>query len=58
MDWQELTHRAKKRMRNRAKQWLNHEAAIRMTPQRLQLTDPNNEMLGWLTTIAELTQMS
>ena len=58
MDWEELTHRAKKRMRNRAKKWLNHEAAIRMTPQRLQLTDPNNEVLGWLTMIAELTQMS
>ena len=55
-DWCALSHRTRKRMRNRVKSWLNTEAAARMTPERLQQRDPDGEVIGWLMTIGKLVQ--
>ncbi|HEV3020849.1 MAG TPA: ATP-dependent endonuclease [Pirellulales bacterium] len=52
--WEELTSRARRRLRDRAKRWLNREAVDRMTPERQAQRDPNGEVRGWLATIAEL----
>lgn len=52
--WHELTSRARKRQRNRAKRWLNTMAVDRMTVGRLAERDPDGEVRGWLGTIAEL----
>ena len=54
LDWQELSHRCRKRLRNRAKKWLNTEAAARLTRQLLHEQDPDDEVEDWLSTIAEL----
>ena len=51
--WAALSHRARKRQRNRAKQWLNTEAVSRMTPELLHERDPQGEVIGWLTAIAQ-----
>lgn len=37
-----------------AKEALNKHATKRMTVQRLQQTDPNNEIIGWLTDIRDM----
>lgn len=52
--WRELTSRARKRQRNRAKQWLNAVAVDRMTVERLAARDSDGEVRGWLGTIAGL----
>jgi hypothetical protein len=52
--WHELTPRARKRLRERAKHWLNCYAAACMTPQRIAQRDSADEIRGWLRTIAEL----
>jgi putative ATP-dependent endonuclease of OLD family len=53
--WEDLDRRTKKRLRNRAKRWLNAEAAGRMTPELLAERDPHGEVRGWLAVIAKLT---
>jgi hypothetical protein len=52
--WRDLPPRARKRLRERAKHWLNYYAATRMTPERIAQRDPAGEIRGWLRTIAEL----
>jgi hypothetical protein len=52
--WQLLPGRARKRLRERAKRWLNTHAAARMTAQRIDECDPAGEIRGWLQTIARL----
>ena len=49
--WESLSRRARQRVRNRAKAWLNTAAADRMTPERLAERDPAGEILMWLKTI-------
>ncbi len=51
--WDELTHRARKRLRYKAKKWLNTRAVERMTAARLAERD-GGEVRGWLATIASL----
>jgi hypothetical protein len=53
--WEDLSHRAQRRLRNRTKKWLNTAAVDRMTPARLAEQDPAGEVQGWLRTIASLT---
>jgi hypothetical protein len=52
--WESLSRRARRRLRDKAKKWLNQDAVDRMTPQRLAERDPHGEVIGWLRTIAEL----
>jgi hypothetical protein len=52
--WESLSRRARRRLRDKAKKWLNREAVDRMTPERLAERDPDDEVIGWLQTIAEL----
>jgi hypothetical protein len=53
--WGEIPPRARRRLRNRAKLWLNSAAAMRMTPERLAERDPRGDVRGWLSTIAWLS---
>lgn len=52
--WSELSSRGKRRLKNRAKKWINTEAVSRMTVQRLADRDPDGDIRLWLTTIAWL----
>jgi hypothetical protein len=52
--WESLSRRARRRLRDKAKKWLNRDAVDRMTPERLAERDPDGEVIGWLRTIAEL----
>lgn len=52
--WQSLSRRARRRLRDKAKKWLNREAVDCLTPERLAERDPDDEVIGWLQTIAEL----
>jgi hypothetical protein len=50
--WSELPSRGRRRLRDRAKKWLNTEAVARMTAARLAERDPDGDIRLWLTTIA------
>ena len=52
--WDDVPIRARRRLRDKVKRQLIHDAAARMTPQLLRESDPHGEIRGWLTTIAEL----
>lgn len=52
--WDVLSRRARRRLRDRAKAWLNTEAVERMTSERLAEQDPAGDVLSWLSAIAEL----
>jgi hypothetical protein len=52
--WESLTPRARRRLRNQAKGWLNTVAVDRMTTLRLAERDPAGEVREWLRTIASL----
>lgn len=54
LPWEELPSRARKRLREKAKRWLNREAVEQMTLERLDESDPDGDICGWLMTIAEL----
>jgi putative ATP-dependent endonuclease of OLD family len=54
--WELLPGRARKRLRERTKRWLNTHAADRMTAQRIDQCDPAGEIRGWLQTIAWLAR--
>jgi hypothetical protein len=56
--WHELSVRARRRLRNRAKSWLNTLAVDRMTVARFAQRDPNGEITGWLKSIAEMAGAS
>src|SRR5690606_7219315 len=57
-EWDSLSYRARRRLRDRAKRWLNTEAVDRMTPERLREGDPGGEILSWLRSLDELLQPS
>ncbi|HVX63810.1 MAG TPA: hypothetical protein VHC19_24525 [Pirellulales bacterium] len=48
--------RSHKRLRERAKRWLNTRAAERMTVERIEQCDPRGEIRLWLETIARLAR--
>ncbi|MEX1224024.1 MAG: ATP-dependent endonuclease [Pirellulales bacterium] len=52
--WELLTRRARSRMTQRAKRWLNTRAADQMTAELLKGRDPKGEILSWLATIGRL----
>jgi hypothetical protein len=52
--WESLSRRARRRLRDKAKKWLNRDAVDRMTPERLAERDLDSEVISWLRTIAEL----
>lgn len=54
LSWDASPARARKRRRDKAKQWLNVQAVERMTPSRLAQRDPQREVRSWLETIAQL----
>lgn len=53
-DWSALPARSRRRLKDRAKRWLNTEAISRMTVTRLTQRDPAGDIRSWLTTIAEM----
>ena len=52
--WGELSTRARRRLRNRAKSWLNTLAVDRMSVARFAERDPEGEIQGWFRKIADL----
>ncbi len=52
--WEELASRCHRRLRERAKHWLNTLAVDRMTRERLAERDPEGEVISWLRAIADL----
>jgi hypothetical protein len=52
--WAEMAPRSRRRLRNRAKRWLNTLAVDRMTAQQFAERDPAGEIRGWLRAIAEM----
>jgi putative ATP-dependent endonuclease of OLD family len=52
--WSSLLRRAKRRLAERAKRWLNMRAIERMTPELLAARDPQGEVDSWLRTIGAL----
>jgi hypothetical protein len=56
--WRELSARARRRLRNRAKTWLNTLAVDRMTVARFSERDPVGEINSWLRIVAEMAGAS
>ncbi|MEZ5941352.1 MAG: hypothetical protein R3C18_08180 [Planctomycetaceae bacterium] len=56
--WELHSQRARSRMANRAKRWLNTVAVNAMTPELLRARDPDNELIGWLRLMAQLIAAS
>ncbi len=54
--WEELSVRARKRLRYKAKRWLNTRAVEQMTVARLAERDVSGEVRAWLATIAALSR--
>jgi hypothetical protein len=54
--WDDLSSRARKRLRYKAKRWLNQRAAEKMTVERLAERDGRGEVRAWLATIAALSR--
>ncbi len=52
--WDDLSARARRRLRYKAKKWLNTRAVEQMTAARLAERDPDGEVRAWLATIAKL----
>ncbi len=52
--WDDLSARARKRLRYKVKRWLNTRAVEQMTAARLAERDPKGEVRAWLATIASL----
>ena len=52
--WEQLSQRARSRMSNRAKQWLNTKAVEQMTIAQLLESDPQGEIVSWLKQISQL----
>jgi len=55
-NWGDLPSRARRRLRNLAKKWLNSTAVEKMTPERLARRDPGGDIRSWLASIAGLSQ--
>lgn len=54
--WESLSRRARQRLRNKAKGWLNTTAVDQMTPARLAERDPAGEIQEWLSAIGHLAE--
>ncbi len=54
--WENLDPDKKKKKTSRAKRRLNNEAVLAMTPERLNLIDPDNHVREWLSEIRRLYQ--
>ena len=54
--WADLDDDKKSKKVSRAKAWLNKEATLQMTPELLAVSDPNNEIIGWLREITTLAR--
>lgn len=52
--WNHLSRRAKRRQRDRVKSWLNTETVERMTFDRLAESDPDGDVIGWLTVMGTM----
>lgn len=52
--WDQLPPRSRKRLRDKAKKWLNAGAVEHMTPERVADRDSQGEIRSWLSTIAAL----
>jgi hypothetical protein len=52
--WSEIPSRARRRLRNQAKKWLNTTAAGLMTPDRINARDPDGDIREWMAAIASL----
>jgi len=52
--WDELSRRARRRQRHRAKRWLNTTAVERMTATRLAEHGPSGEVVGWFRALREM----
>ena len=52
--WELLSRRARHRMGNRAKRWLNTTVTEQMTIAMIAERDPEGEILSWLRTIARM----
>jgi putative ATP-dependent endonuclease of OLD family len=52
--WANLSDEKRRKKESKAKRTLNDAAAARMTVARLAQTDPNDEIRGWLTSIAQM----
>jgi hypothetical protein len=52
--WADVAPRSRRRMRNRAKCWINSLAVDRMTAQQFAERDPAGEIRQWLIAIAEM----
>jgi len=53
-DWDNLTDEKKEKKVSQAKKWLNTDAVGNMTPELLSERDPDGNVSGWLTKVAEL----
>ena len=54
--WKKLTRRARVRLTNRVKHWLNTSAVEQMTVLLLQERDPEGEVISWLESISQLAE--
>jgi len=54
--WDELSDKKKGKKNSRAKQWLNVDAVLAMTPQLLDEKDPNGDVRGWFSTISKFME--
>jgi len=52
--WQALSRRGRRRLRDRAKRWLNTTAVEPMTSTHLAESDPRGDIRRWFTVIAKL----
>ncbi len=52
--WDNLDEEKRRKKESAAKRCLNNAAMSRMTLDRLAVTDPQNEIRGWLTTISQM----
>lgn len=55
--WNDLPARVRKRLRYKAKRWLNNRAVEHMTHERLSERDLDAEVLEWLVTIARFGRL-
>ena len=53
-DWDVLADKKKEKKVSQAKKWLNINAVENMTPELLNERDPDGDVRGWLTKVAEL----
>ena len=55
-DWHRLTANRRRKLRLRAKRWLNTEVVSQMTPELFAEHDPHGEVASWLTRIGEMAR--